>query len=155
MCSPSRLTSRATSSWHRRHRFSCLLLTWISNELPTGSQAKVGIFFHVDLKTAFLQVQSYDVKRDVVCQLPPEAGHPTHIAVRLKKLAYGMNDALRRWWNFLDKALRSSGTVPTRAVRCCYVVYSLQSREQAWEHWRQRTIAHSPNRVSDQKWKLH
>ena len=29
--------------------------------------------FHIDLKTAYLQGQSYDVKRDVVCQLPPEA----------------------------------------------------------------------------------
>ena len=50
--------------------------------------------FHVDLKTAFLQGQSYDVNRDVVCQLPPGAGHPPYIAARLKKLAYGMNDAL-------------------------------------------------------------
>ena len=38
--------------------------------------------FHIDLKTAFLQGQSYDVNRDVVCQLPPEAGHPAHIAAR-------------------------------------------------------------------------
>ena len=29
---------------------------------------------HIDLKTAFLQRQSYDVNRDVVCQLPPEQG---------------------------------------------------------------------------------
>ena len=35
--------------------------------------------FHIDLKTAFLQGQSYDVNRDVVCQLPPEAGHPKKI----------------------------------------------------------------------------
>ena len=32
--------------------------------------------FHIDLKTAFSQGQSYDVNRDVVCHLPPEAGHP-------------------------------------------------------------------------------
>ena len=32
--------------------------------------------FHIGLKTAFLQGQSYGVNRDVVCQLPPEAGHP-------------------------------------------------------------------------------
>ena len=32
--------------------------------------------FHIDLKTAFLQGQSYDVDRDVVGQLPPEAGRP-------------------------------------------------------------------------------
>ena len=40
--------------------------------------------FHLDLKTAFLQGQSCDVNRDVVCQLPPEAGHPPSIAARLK-----------------------------------------------------------------------
>ena len=32
--------------------------------------------FHMDLKTATLSRQSYDVNRDVVCQLPPEASHP-------------------------------------------------------------------------------
>ena len=42
---------------------------------------------HVDLKTAFLQGQSCDVNRDVVCQLPPEASHPPYIAARLKKPA--------------------------------------------------------------------
>ena len=34
--------------------------------------------FHIDLKTAFLQGQSCDVNRDVVCQLPPEAGLPPY-----------------------------------------------------------------------------
>ena len=29
---------------------------------------------HIDLKTAFLQGESYAPDRDVVCQLPPEAG---------------------------------------------------------------------------------
>ena len=53
--------------------------------------------FHIDLKTAFLQRPSYDVNRDVVCQLPPKAGHHPHIAARLKKPAYGMNDVPRRW----------------------------------------------------------
>ena len=71
--------------------------------------------FHTDLKTAFLQGQSYGVSREFVCQLPPEAGHPLYIAARLKKLAYGMNNAPRRWWNILDKALCSYGMVPTRA----------------------------------------
>ena len=46
--------------------------------------------FHMDLKTAFLQGQSYEKNRDVVCQLPPEACHPPYIAARLKKLAYGI-----------------------------------------------------------------
>ena len=37
----------------------------------------------------------------------------------------------RRLWNILDKALRSYGMVSTRADRCCYVLYSVNSREQA------------------------
>ena len=92
--------------------------------------------FHIDLKkTAFLQGQSHDVNRDVVCQLPPEASHPPYFAARLKKPAYDMNDAPRRLVNILDKALRGYGMVPTRANRCCYVLYSYQSSKQAWEHW--------------------
>ena len=63
------------------------------------------------------------MNRDVVCQLPPEAGHPPYIAGRLKKPAYGMNEASRRWWNILDKSLCCCGMVPTRADRCCYVLY--------------------------------
>ena len=34
------------------------------------------------------------MNRDVLCQLPPEAGHPPYNAARLEKPAYGMNDAL-------------------------------------------------------------
>ena len=66
---------------------------------------------------------------------PPEGGHPPKVAARLKKPAFGMNDAPRRWWNILDKALRLYGMVPTRAG------YSVQSRGRAWEHWGQRAIA--------------
>ena len=61
--------------------------------------SKIWNIFYIDLTTAFLQGQSYDVNRDVVCQLPPEASHPSFIAARLKKPAYDMNDAPRRWWN--------------------------------------------------------
>ena len=42
--------------------------------------------FHIYLKTAFLRGQSYGVNRDVVCQLPPEAGHPPYIVARLRNL---------------------------------------------------------------------
>ena len=70
--------------------------------------------FYIDLKTAFLQGQSYGVNCDV-CQLPPETCHPPYIAARLKKPAHGMNDAPQRWWNILDKALCSYAVVPTRA----------------------------------------
>ena len=86
--------------------------------------------FHIDLKAAFLQGQSYDVNRDVVCQLPPVAGHPPCIAARLTKLAYVMNDAPRRWWNILARALRSYGMVPHEpidAVTCC-ILYSRVSK---------------------------
>ncbi len=78
---------------------------------------------HVDLKTAFLQGEEYDLNRDVVCQLPPESGLPWYMGARLKKPAYGMNDAPRRWWNRLDKSLTSYGLVPARADRCAYVLY--------------------------------
>ena len=64
----------------------------VSDELPDGS-SKSRDLFHIDLKTAFLQGQSNGVNRDVVCQLPPEAGHPPYIAAILKQPAYGMNDA--------------------------------------------------------------
>jgi len=83
---------------------------------------------HIDLKTAFLQGEAFDEKRDIVCQLPPEAGLPPYMAARLKRAAYGLNDAPRLWWNRLDKALRSYGLVPTRADRCCYVLYSQGKR---------------------------
>ena len=82
--------------------------------------------FHMDLKTAFLQGEAYDQTRDIICQIPPEMGYPPHIGARMKKLAYGLNDAPHRWWNILDSALRSYGLVPTRADRCTYVYYGKQ-----------------------------
>ena len=33
-----------------------------------------------------------------ICQLPPGAGYPAHIGARLKRRAYGFNDAPRLWW---------------------------------------------------------
>ena len=53
------------------------------------------------------------------------------MAARLKKAAYGMNDAPRRWWNRLDKSLRQYGLVPTRADRCVYVMYGAAPRSTA------------------------
>ena len=79
--------------------------------------------FQIDLKTAFLQGVSYDVSRHVRCQLPPEAGYPDHIGARMKRPAYGLNGAPRRWWNILDTSLRSYGMTSTRADRCCYVFH--------------------------------
>ena len=65
-----------------------------------------------------------DAVRDVVCQLPPEVGLPPHMGARLKKPAYGMNDAPRRWWNRIDSSLQQYGMIPTRADRCTYVLYA-------------------------------
>jgi len=71
--------------------------------------------------------------------LPPEAGNPPYIA-RLKKPAYGMNDAPRRWWNKVDSSLRTYGVLPTRADRCCYVLYDKPQAET-------RTIGRPPSRL--------
>ena len=100
--------------------------------------------------------------RDVVCQLPPEAGHPPYIAARLKKLAYGMNDAPRRWWNILDKALRSYGMILhelTDASTCC-IRHSRVNELGDTGHqgpWHSSTVKKmsSLDRASDQKWTLH
>ena len=54
--------------------------------------------FHIVLLTAFLQGQSYCVNHDVLCQLPPVAGHPPETDARLKKHACGKSDAPRRVW---------------------------------------------------------
>ena len=78
---------------------------------------------HIDLKTAFLQGDYFNDERDILCQLPPEAKQPPYMAARLKRAAYGLNDAPRLWWNRLDKALLDFGLVPTRADRCCYILY--------------------------------
>ena len=85
--------------------------------------------YHMDLKTAFLQGEAYDNSRDIICQIPKEAGHPPYIGARLKRPAYGLNDAPRRWWNVVDKALLSYGLVPTRADRCTYILYKDEAKK--------------------------
>ena len=80
--------------------------------------------YHMDLKTAFLQGQKYDNTRSIICQLPPECGHAPYMVARMKKPAYGLNDAPRRWFNKVDASLRSYGCEPTRGDRCTYVMYS-------------------------------
>ena len=93
-------------------------------------QQSLGLY-HIDLKTAFLQGESYDARRDVYCELPKEAGHPWYIVAHMKKAAYGLNDAPRRWWNVVDGKLRTYGLLPTRADRCTYVLYANDRRNQA------------------------
>ena len=48
--------------------------------------------FHMGLKTAYFQGQPCGVNSDVVCQLPPKAGHPPYIAARLN------NPAVMAWF---------------------------------------------------------
>eukprot|EP00438_Fugacium_kawagutii_P016553 Skav230614 [mRNA] locus=scaffold3185:55857:56351:+ [translate_table: standard] len=79
--------------------------------------------YHTDLKTAFLQGEIYDESRDIICQIPPEYGSPPYIGARMKKSAYGLNDAPRRWWQIVHKALLGYDLVPTRADRCTYILY--------------------------------
>ena len=57
------------------------------------------------------------------------------MGARLKRAAYGLNDAPRLWWNRLDNKLRSYGLVPTRADRCCYVFYSTNSSSRSRVTW--------------------
>jgi hypothetical protein len=83
--------------------------------------------FHVDLKTAFLQGEDFDPLRSVCVRLPPDLGLPPYIVGQCRRPVYGLNDAPRRWWNRLDKSLRTWGLQPTRADRCTYVLY-----EGAW-----------------------
>ena len=77
----------------------------------------------MDLKTAFLQGEAYDETRDIICEIPKECGYLPHMGARMKKSAYGLNDAPRRWWQVVDKALLSYGLVPTRADHCTYILY--------------------------------
>ena len=80
--------------------------------------------FHLDLKTAFLQAEHYNLEsRSVVIQLPHDIGLPPWMVGVCLRPVYGLNDAPRRWWNRLDKFLRSIGLEPTRADRCTYVAY--------------------------------
>lgn len=89
---------------------------------------------HIDLKTAFLQGEYFDDNRSIVCQIPKEAGYPPYMAARLKRAAYGLNDAPRLWWNRLDKVLQVYGLDTARADRCCYVRYKPKTlASTTWE----------------------
>ncbi|CAE7576155.1 GIP [Symbiodinium sp. CCMP2456] len=79
---------------------------------------------HLDLKTAFLQGEHYNLsQRTVAVQLPNDIGLPPWMVGLCMRPVYGLNDAPRRWWNRLDKFLRAIGLEPTRADRCTYVCY--------------------------------
>eukprot|EP00439_Symbiodinium_sp_Y106_P066001 s314_g10.t1 len=101
--------------------------------------------YHMDLKTAFLQGEAYDETRDIIFQIPSECGYPPHIGA--KKSAYGLNDAPRRWWQVVDKALLSYGLVPTRADRCTYILYGdkMSSKDTSLsKSFRKRSTSNDP-----------
>jgi len=77
----------------------------------------------MDLKTAFVEGGAYDETRDIICEIPRECGYTPRKGARMKKSAYGLNDAPRRWWQVVDKALLSYGLVPTRADRCTHILF--------------------------------
>jgi len=53
----------------------------------------------VDVRTAFLQGMPLDRPTPVVIQPPPQARVPTGMVWRLRKCAYGLTDAPRRWYD--------------------------------------------------------
>ena len=58
------------------------------------------------------------------------------------------NATPRLWWNRLDTALRSFGLIPTRADRCCYVLYDKPGTE-SWEAKTKRKSVSFAERVDD------
>ena len=101
--------------------------------------------FHMDSKTAFLQGRKYDNTRNIICALPKEAGHPPYMAAKMKKPAYGLNDAPRRWFNVVDGSLRHYGCEPTRGDRCTYVMYSQAAYKPNSSSDKDPCIASSPH----------
>ena len=84
----------------------------------------------MDLKTAFLQGETYDLDRRVIhVQLPTDIGLPPYLVGLCTRSLYRLADAPRRWWNRLDKFLISLGIQPARADRCTYVCYDGAFRE--------------------------
>ena len=97
---------------------------------------------HMDIKTAFLQGDRYDDTRNVLnyCSSQRSRSSP-YIAARIKKPAYGLNDAPRRWFNIIDHSLRSYGCVPTRGDRSTYVLYSNSCRASENEKVSTETVS--------------
>jgi len=79
----------------------------------------------LDLKTAFLQGETYNVDRRVTqVQLPIDIGLPPYLVGLCTRSVYGLAEAPRRWWNRLGKFLISLGIPPTRADRCTYACFA-------------------------------
>ena len=86
---------------------------------------KNDLLLHPGVASA-LQSKQPQIRAGIYSTWICEMGYQPHIGARMKKPAYGLDDAPRRWWNILDSALRSYGLVPTRADRCTYVYYGKQ-----------------------------
>ena len=117
-------------------------------------------FFHIDLKTAFLQGQSCEMNRDVVCQLPPKTGHPPHVAAQMKKHAYGMNDApalVEHPWQGTAKFLFGFHTSrSTLHVLCsCRASELGNTGDKGPSHSSMAQKTHSLTHENNKKWKLH
>ena len=113
------------------YRLTVLLLPGVVSVWHLSMQPRcIGIYSTLDLKTAFLQGETYDLDRRVIhVQLPTDIGLPPYLVGLCTRSVYGLADAPRRWWNRLDKFLISLGIQPTRADRCTYVCYDRAFKE--------------------------
>jgi len=63
----------------------------------------------VDVRTAFLQGLPLDRPNPVFVRPPPQARAPSGVVWRLRKCAYGLTDAPRRWYESVLLLMRDSG----------------------------------------------
>ena len=69
---------------------------------------------HIDLKTTFLQGETYDLeRREIHVQLPSDIGLPPYLVGLRTRCVYGLAEAPHRWWHRLDKFLISLRIQPT------------------------------------------
>lgn len=85
----------------------------------------------MNLKTAFLQGESFDETRELLCQIAPEYDYPPYMGAGMKKPSFGLNDAPRWRWQVVDRALLSYELVPTIADRCTYILYDKHSTKKS------------------------
>ena len=77
---------------------------------------------HIDLKTAFLQGEIYDLERRVIhAQLPSDIGLPPYLVGLCHLRSCRRSPSVAE--SLIDKFLISLGIQPTRADRCTYVCY--------------------------------
>jgi len=92
----------------------------VDSTSPTAARATLRVLFStlasrgflpwtIDVRTAFLQGMPLDRQAAVYVQPPPQSGAPSGVVWRLRKCAYGLTDAPRRWYEsvlVLMRALR-------------------------------------------------